>query len=50
MKGLTFDHLFAIVIGIVEWAIAIVSVAGTLVLCGWMVRMIVKKDKPDELH
>lgn len=47
---MSLDRLFTIAVGILQWTIAIVSVAGTLALVGWIIRMIVKKDKPDELH
>lgn len=33
------------VIGVVQWTIAIVSVAGTLALIGWILTMVFKKDK-----
>ena len=47
---MTFERFFTIAVGIVRWTIAIVSVAGTLALAGWILKMILKKDKPDELH
>jgi len=47
---MTFGRLFTIALGIVQWTIAIVSVVGTVALLGWILKMIVKKDKPDELH
>ena len=47
---MTFDRIVAIGLGILQWSIAIVSVAGTLALVGWIIKMILKKDKPDELH
>jgi hypothetical protein len=33
--------------GVFQWAIAIVSVAATLALFGWIVAMVVRKDKPE---
>jgi len=33
------------VIGVFQWTIAIISVAGTLALIGWIFTMIFKKDK-----
>lgn len=46
---MTFDRIFRIFVGILQWIIAIVSVTGTLALVGWIIKMVVKKDKPDEL-
>jgi hypothetical protein len=43
-------EVFTIAVGIVRWTIAIVSVAGTVALAGWILKMIFTKDKPDELH
>jgi hypothetical protein len=34
------------VFGVLQWTLAIVSVAGTLALCGWILMMILRKDKP----
>jgi len=34
-----------ILLGILQWTIAILSVAGTLALFGWMIMMIFRKDK-----
>jgi hypothetical protein len=62
---MTFEQLFRIAVGIVEWTVAIASVVGTVALVGWILKMIVIderseckpdraqpliKDKPDELH
>jgi hypothetical protein len=33
------------VFGVIQWTIAILSVAGTLALIGWILTMILKKDK-----
>lgn len=33
-------------LGVLQWTIAILSVAGTLALFTWIIKMIVKKDKP----
>ena len=45
-RDMTWEQIFNIVLGLLQWTIAILSVAGTLVLIGWIVRMVVKKDKP----
>ena len=37
---------WTIVLGVLQWTIAIVAVVGTLSLFTWIVFMIVKKDKP----
>jgi len=51
MKGnLTFDQIGKIVVGIIQWTIAIASVVGTLALVGWILKMIFTKDKRDELN
>jgi hypothetical protein len=47
---MTFGHIFTIAVGVLEWIVAIASVVGTLGLAGWILKMIVKTDKPDELH
>jgi hypothetical protein len=44
------SQLFRIAVGIVEWTVAIASVVGTVFLVGWILKMILKKDNPDELH
>lgn len=41
----TWGEFFRAAVGVVQWAIAIVSVAGTLALIGWIMMMILKKDK-----
>jgi hypothetical protein len=46
----TWRHIFTVALGVVQWSIAIVSIAGTLALFGWILKMILKKDKRDELH
>ena len=43
---MTGEQIFNILLGLLQWTIAILSVAGTLALIGWIVRMVVKKDKP----
>jgi hypothetical protein len=43
---MTWGQIGAIVVGLLQWTIAIVSVAGTLALFGWIIRMVIKKDKP----
>jgi len=50
MRDFTWGQIFSITLGLLQWSIAIVSVAGTLALFVWIVKMIVKKDKRDELH
>ena len=47
---MSLERLFTIALGVLQWTIAIASVAGTLALVSWIIRMIVKKDKPDELR
>ena len=42
---MTWGGIFRSVLGILQWTIAIVSVAGTLALFGWMIMMIFRKDK-----
>jgi hypothetical protein len=43
---MTWTQIGAIVVGLLQWTVAIVSVAGTLALFGWIIRMVIKKDKP----
>jgi hypothetical protein len=43
---MTWGRIGAAVLGILQWAIAIASVAGTLALLGWIFMMVVRKDKP----
>jgi hypothetical protein len=50
MRNFTWAQVFTVVLGLLQWGIAIVAVAGTLALFTWIVKMIVKKDKRDELH
>jgi hypothetical protein len=46
MKGdWTWGDFFQALLGVVQWTFAIVSVAGTLALLGWIVTMIMRKDK-----
>lgn len=42
------SHIVTVAVGLLEWTVAIVSVVGTLALVGWLLKMIVQKDKPDE--
>ncbi len=42
---LSWGQIFTILFGLLQWAIAILSVAGTLALFGWIVKMVVKKDR-----
>jgi hypothetical protein len=46
----TTDHIEKIIVGIIQWSIAILSVIGTLGLVGWILKMILTKDKRDELN
>jgi len=48
--GLTFDHIGTIIVGILKLSVAIVSVVGTLALLGWILKMILTKDKRNELN
>ena len=41
----TWGGFFQALFGVLQWTIAIVSVAGTLALFTWILRMILKKDK-----
>jgi len=41
----TWGGVFNSILGILQWTIAIVSVAGTIALVVWLLGMIVKKDK-----
>ena len=50
MHNWTWGKIFSVALGLLQWSIAIVSVFGTLLLFGWILKMIVKKDKRDELH
>ena len=46
MKGdWTWSDFLQAFLGVLQWTIAIVSVAGTLALIGWILTMILKKDK-----
>jgi hypothetical protein len=47
---MNLSDLFTIILGILRWTLAIASVAATLALFGWILKMILKKDKRDELH
>jgi hypothetical protein len=47
---MTVGRLLTIAIGIIEWTIAILSVVGTVALVGWILKMFIQKDKPDEPH
>jgi hypothetical protein len=49
-RDLSWSQIFTIVVGLVRWTIAIVSIAGTLALFGWIFKMFFKKDKPNELN
>jgi hypothetical protein len=41
----TWSNFFGALLGVLQWAIAIISVAGTLALFTWILKMILKKDK-----
>jgi hypothetical protein len=41
----TWSNFFGAFLGVVQWTIAIISVAGTLALFTWILKMILKKDK-----
>jgi hypothetical protein len=41
----TWTDFFRTVLGVLQWTIAILSVAGTLALFGWILTMIFKKDR-----
>jgi hypothetical protein len=41
----TWSDFLQSAVGVVQWTVAIVSVAGTLALVGWILSMILKKDK-----
>ena len=49
-RDMSWDQIFGIAVGLIQWTIAIASVVGTIALVGWIIKMVVKKDKPDELH
>ena len=42
--------VFDVAVGLIQWTIAIAAVLGTLALVGWILKMIVKKDKRDEFN
>ena len=41
------EQIFNIAVGLLQWTIAILAVVGTLALLGWIVMMVVKKDKSE---
>jgi hypothetical protein len=46
MKGnWTWSDFFGAALGVFQWSLAILSVAGTLALFTWILKMILKKDK-----
>jgi hypothetical protein len=47
---MSWSDLGTIVLNILRWAMAVVSVAATLGLFAWILKMILKKEKRDELH
>ena len=44
-RDLTWGQILNIGLGVLQWSIAIVSVIGTLALVGWMIKMVITKDK-----
>jgi hypothetical protein len=49
-RDLSSYDIADILLNLLKWLIAIASAAGTLALLGWIVKMIVTKDKSNELH
>jgi hypothetical protein len=47
MSDVTFGRLFTSALGVVEWTVAIASVAGTIALAGWILKMILKDERSD---
>jgi hypothetical protein len=45
MDEWTWSGFFQSLLGVLQWTIAILSVAGTLALLSWILMMVVKKDK-----
>jgi hypothetical protein len=43
----TWGDLVQALLGILQWTIAILSVAGTLALAGWILTMFFRKDKAE---
>jgi len=41
----TWGGFFESLFGILQWTIAVLSVAGTLALFGWILMIILKKDR-----
>jgi hypothetical protein len=41
----TWSGFFQSLLGVLQWTIAVVSVAGTVGLFSWIVIMVVRKDK-----
>jgi hypothetical protein len=41
----TWSGFFGSVLGVIQWTVAILAVAGTLALIGWILMMIFRKDK-----
>jgi hypothetical protein len=44
--GWTWGGFFFSLLGVLQWIIAALAVAGTLALFGWILLMLVRKDKP----
>ena len=47
-RDLTWGEIGRIALGMLQWSIAILSVIGTLALIGWMVMLMVRKDKRND--
>ena len=41
----TWGDLFQTLVGVLQWIVAILAVAGTVALFGWILTMILRKDK-----
>jgi len=41
----TWGDVFQTLVGVLQWTIAILAVGGTLALFGWILTMVVRKDK-----
>jgi hypothetical protein len=41
----TWGDVFQAAVGVLQWTIAILAVGGTLALFGWILTMILRKDK-----
>ena len=41
----TLGDVFQTLVGVIQWTIAILAVGGTFALFGWILTMVVRKDK-----